>query len=543
MKLKFLISVLSVLFHCLSYCQPAGNDSSTLYILPPTQRQLSIKQADGSDLQILSGTVKLRQGTAFFYCDSCVVNTKTKVFEAFGNVHINDSDTAHIYSNYLRYLIQPRFAYFTGNVRLTDGKGTLTTKELDYDLAGKIGTYRKGGRLVNKKTVITSDEGVYYADMKDVYFKKNVEVKDPAHYIKSDSIIYNTGTELARFISQTYFRDSSGRTIQTREGFYDMRGGRSEFTQRTRIQDGALVIEGNQIVNDEASGTVQIRENGVLIDTAQGFIILANDIFANKKLGAYLATRNPLMIIKQEKDSIYIKADTLFSARLSDRFKASDSTKGVADTATGGTTDTLIKAVVGVKPLLANDSTNRYFEAFRNVKIFSDSMQAVSDSLFYSFRDSTFELFQEPIVWSRKSQVTGDTIYLFTKNKKADLIKVFQNSFLINMKEEGVYNQVKSTRMNAFFTNGSMDSVLAKGAAESIYFIQDKDSAYTGINQTASVDMHVYFAKEDLKKIVFVRDVKGTMWPMSSKRPGEMRLKNFQWLERLRPKTKYDLLE
>jgi hypothetical protein len=322
-----------------------------------------------------------------------------------------------------------------------------------------------------------------------------------------------------------------------------MRGGRSEFTQRTRIQDGALVIEGNQIVNDEASGTVQIRENGVLIDTAQGFIILANDIFANKKLGAYLATRNPLMIIKQEKDSIYIKADTLFSARLSDRFKASDSTKVVADTATGGTTDTLIKAVVGVKPLLANDSTNRYFEAFRNVKIFSDSMQAVSDSLFYSFRDSTFELFQEPIVWSRKSQVTGDTIYLFTKNKKADLIKVFQNSFLINMKEEGVYNQVKSTRMNAFFTNGSMDSVLAKGAAESIYFIQDKDSAYTGINQTASVDMHVYFAKEDLKKIVFVRDVKGTMWPMSSKRPGEMRLKNFQWLERLRPKTKYDLLE
>jgi lipopolysaccharide assembly outer membrane protein LptD (OstA) len=71
-----------------------------------------------------------------------VVNTKTKVFEAFGNVHINDSDTAHIYSNYLRYLIQPRFAYFTGNVRLTDGKGTLTTKQLEYDLAGKIGVYK-----------------------------------------------------------------------------------------------------------------------------------------------------------------------------------------------------------------------------------------------------------------------------------------------------------------------------------------------------------------------------------------------------------------
>jgi lipopolysaccharide assembly outer membrane protein LptD (OstA) len=171
MKLKFLISVLSVLFHCLSYCQPAGNDSSTVHILPPTQRQLSIKQADGSDLQILSGTVKLRQGTAFFYCDSCVVNTKTKVFEAFGNVHINDSDTAHIYSNYLRYLIQPRFAYFTGNVRLTDGKGTLTTKQLNTTLQVRLRIIN-GGRLVNKKTVITSDEGIYYADMKDVYLKR-----------------------------------------------------------------------------------------------------------------------------------------------------------------------------------------------------------------------------------------------------------------------------------------------------------------------------------------------------------------------------------
>jgi hypothetical protein len=189
----------------------------------------------------------------------------------------------------------------------------------------------------------------------------------------------------------------------------------------------------------------------VLIDTAQGFIILANDIFANKKTGAYLATRNPLMIIKQEKDSIYIKADTLFSARLSDRFKGFRFYKSsLRIQQRENNRHTYQKAVVGVKPLLANDSTNRYFEAFRNVKIFSDSMQAVSDSLFYSFRDSTFELFQEPIVWSRKSQVTGDTIYLFTKNKKADLIKVFQNSFLINMKEEGVYNQVKSTRMNAF---------------------------------------------------------------------------------------------
>jgi hypothetical protein len=50
---------------------------------------------------------------------------------------------------------------------------------------------------------------------------------------------------------------------------------------------------------------VQIRGNGILVDTAQGINILANEIFANKRTGAYLATNKPLMIIKQEKENGY----------------------------------------------------------------------------------------------------------------------------------------------------------------------------------------------------------------------------------------------
>ena len=60
---------------------------------------------------ILAGNVKLKQGTALFYCDSCVINNNTKTFEAWGNVHINDSDTANIYSSHLRYLIDKKLAY------------------------------------------------------------------------------------------------------------------------------------------------------------------------------------------------------------------------------------------------------------------------------------------------------------------------------------------------------------------------------------------------------------------------------------------------
>ncbi len=94
----------------------------------------------------------MRQGKADF-CDSCVLNNEGKIFEAFGNVRIVDSDTARTRSDFLRYMIDTKMAYLTGNVSLTDGHATLHTNTLDYDVANKIGTYRDGGRVVNKKSV------------------------------------------------------------------------------------------------------------------------------------------------------------------------------------------------------------------------------------------------------------------------------------------------------------------------------------------------------------------------------------------------------
>lgn len=537
MKIKLIVLLVTLLSLFSADAQTAPADSTQpLDILPPTQRNTYQKLPDGTELQILAGTVKVRQGSTLFYCDSLVVNSTTNVLEAFGRVHINDSDTAHVYAKYLRYLVDERKAYLTGNVKLTDGHGTLTTNDLEYDVATKVGTYRNGGRVVNKKSVLTSQEGVYYADIRDVFFKTNVQLKDPAFSLRTDSMIYNTETQMARFITDTYMIDSSGRTIQTREGSYDLKGGHAEFTQRTRIQDKSMVVLGDQIANDDKAGIIQIRGNGVLIDSAQGVNILANEIFANKNTGAYLATKKPLMIIRQEKDSIYVSADTLFSARLTDLYGIKDTTKKID-------TPVVKNGKTSTPPRLNNDSTNRYFEAFRNVRIYSDSVQAVSDSMFYSFKDSTFRLYDNPVVWSRKTQILGDTIYLFTKNKKADRVKVFENSFVINESQAGIYNQVKSNRMDGFFKEGSIDTIGAKGNAETIYFIQDDDSAYTGINQTKSDDMDVYFNKGNLHKVVFKNAVKGTLTPISQKSPEAARLEKFEWLERRRPKTKYELFE
>ena len=496
-----------------------------------------VKVNDSTQLQILAGKVRLKQGNTFFDCDSCVINNRIHLFEAFGKVHINDADTTNVHSNHLRYLIDKKVAYLDGNVSLTDGKATLTTPELEYDVDTKLGIYTKGGKLVNNKTIITSKEGYYYTDLKDIYFKKDVELKDPAYYLKTDSLLINTQTEIARFIAETFIRDSSGKTITASEGYYDTHNRKAEFGGHAVIKDGPRTYSANTIRDDDSLGVTEFTGNAIIRDSIEGQTVIAGKILRDKKAESFLAFNKPLMIVKQEEDSIYITADTLFSARLTDLYGSRDSLR--MDTVKG------VK-VVDVKN---KDSTNRYFEAYYHVRIFSDSLQSVCDSMFYSFKDSVFRLYKDPIVWSKENQITGDTILLFTKNKKADRLKVFDNSFLVNQVKGDFFNQVKSARMDGYFFEGSLDSVKARGFAECIYYVQDEDSAFTGINQSTSDAIDIYFGldttgkNKELQKVVFRTAVKGTLWPMRSKTSEEMRLENFHWLEIRRPKTKYELYQ
>lgn len=97
--------------------------------------------------------------------------------------------------------------------------------------------------------------------------------------------------------------------------------------------------------------------------------------------------------------------------------------------------------------------------------------------------------------------------------------------------------------MDAYFKNGDIDSVRAKGNAESVYFIMDEDSSFSGVNQSSAELMDVYFINKELQRVVYRSKVKGTLWPIQQKSPGEMRLKDFKWLDDRRPKTKYELFQ
>lgn len=484
-------------------------------------------------LETIAGNAIIREGLTTFYCDSASVNRKTNILEAFGKIHINDNDSIHTYAQNLRYIGADRIAHLTKNVKLTDKKGTLYTDELEYNLRTGIATYKNGGRITNEKTVLTSKDGVYYADTKDVYFKKDVHLKDPDRDIWTDSLLYNLKTNIATFISQTHIVGKDGTIIDTKSGTYNLETGEAIFYDRTSFSDSTRSGVADRIAYDKKTEIMQMEGNAKLVDSVNKVTVLANQIFANGKLNSFLATRKPVMILYRDGDSTYIAGDTLFSG-----LRKYDSLERKVLTQL----DTLKTTTF----VTANDKDTaiRYFLAFHHVRIFNDSLQAVSDSLHYSTSDSTFKLFGEPVVWNDKSQITGDTMYMYTENQKPKRLYVFNDGMIVNKSNDSMYNQIAGRTINGFFTDGKLDSVRAKGSpAESIYYTLDEDSAYIGMNRSSSDVIDVYFVNKELNKVAFRNAVDGVMYPIHQIPGDKKRLIGFKWLDSRRPKNKLELFE
>lgn len=485
---------------------------------------------------ILVGKAFVKQDKTLFYADSAVWNEVDNSLEAFGNVHINDADSVHTYAQYLKYLGKEKKAFLNKKVKLTDGTGTLTTEELEYDVSIKIGTYLKGGKLVNKKTVLTSTEGYYYGDTKDIIFKRKVLLVDPEYKIVTDTLQYNSSTEIATFTSPTTITDSSSRVIKTRDGFFDRKNKRGMLFKRSIIDDSTYTFIADEMAFDDSTKLSEFRGNAVYRgkDTAEGFDMIANNIKTNRKKDILLATQKPILLIKQGKDSIYVSADTLYSARLHDLMKTRY-VPTVRDSLTG-----LIKGDTTANKI---DTTSKYFEAYYHVKIFSDSLQAKGDSLFYSLKDSVFRLFSNPIVWAQENQISGDTIYMFVKNKKPERLYVYESAMAISRVDSTEYfNQVKGTSINAFFNDGKINFLRAKGSAEDVYYAQDEKKHFIGVNKTSADQIDIFFDDGKAKKVTFEKNVDGAMNPMRKVNHEEIRLRGFTWFNSIRPKSKFDIL-
>lgn len=489
------------------------------------------KGTDSSQLQKLIGHVQLQQGNTLFTCDSALQNITLNTMDAYGDIRIAQGDSIRVKADFLHYDGNTKMASLKRHVSLTDGLMVLSTDTLDYDLNLHVGHYDEGGRLVNKTTVLTSLNGYYYADTKDVYFGQHVVLKDPDYTLKTDSLQYNSQTRIARFVSPTTVKTGKS-IILTSCGYYDTEHEFAHLCNRSSILDSAQTISADTLNFDKNSGIGIAVGNVVWTDTIQKISVLANYAQSNQKTGSIMATRKPLMILQRKSDTLFIAADTLFSGRLSN---------GQSSVRTDSlhTTRASSKEPVTQQP---KDSL-RYIMAYHQVRMYSDSLQGVSDSLYYSDLDSSFHFYQNPVMWTGDNQLSSDSMVLNTKNQEASQLIMMQHALIVSKTGPDLFNQIQGRVITGHFEGNELDWMLVNGNAESMYYAKDDQERFVGANKTTSASIRLVFQNGKLHRVIFLKDVSGSFIPPTRVSVEEAHLSGFMWDVSKRPHSRYELMQ
>ena len=449
----------------------------------------------------LLGNVVFSHEGAIMYCDSAYFYSTTNSLDAFDNVYINQGDSIHLYGDFLHYDGNTRKADVRKNVKLLSNETSLFTEALDFDLMSNVGYYTSGADIINGQNELTSREGYYYSNSKMYFFKDTVVIKNPDYTIYSDTLKYNTISNIAFFLGPTEIISDSN-YIYCEDGWYNTETDISFLKDNACLQNPKQTIKGDSLYYEKANGYGEAFHNVELVDAGQKIILKGNFATYNQITEDAMITDKAELIQITDTDSIYIHADTLTS----------------------------------------EVDTNGYkiVKGFYRVKMFKSNLQGKCDSMSYSFSDSVIRLYYEPVLWSDENQLTSEYIEIKTRNNKIEELHLIKLAFIISQEDTVKFNQIKGKDMVCYFKNNELYRVNVNGNGQTVYYPKDKNEII-GVNKAESSDLVIFLEDNEVKEIIFYTKPDAILYPLDKAPQNELKLKDFIWLELHRPAKKEDI--
>lgn len=465
------------------------------------------KERLGPDIQRLVGNVIFEHDSMFLYCDSAYLYEKDNSMDAWGDIHIKASDSLNIYGQELRYNGNDQIAELREDVKLVDNQMTLTTDFLDYNLAENTGKYTGGGKIIDTTNQLTSDIGYYYADQKEFFFKDSVQLVNPRYTIESDTLMYNTMTEVSYFFGPSYIRSDTN-LIYCENGWYDTRNNIAQFKENALLSNNKQTLQGDSLYYDRDNGFGKAYKNVSVIDSSQNIIIKGEYGYFLEEINKSLITDSAQAIQIDDGDSLFMHADTL---------------KYLGDT---------------TRP------EGKQLFAYHKVKIYRINLQGKCDSLVYNVKDSVIRMFTEPVIWSGKSQLYADFIEFYTGKAERKKLRLYQNSYMAEMDYDTTnFNQVKGKNMIGYFNKKELYKVYVEGNAETIYFVRNDQDELVGVNKVQSSDLIIHIKSRQISNLTFKTLPSAKLHPYSGLTPSETIIKGFYWFHNDRPQSRYDIFK
>jgi lipopolysaccharide export system protein LptA len=409
-----------------------------------------------------------------------------------------------LYGDYLHYDENTRLAQLRRNVRLITSNTELKTTELDFDMATSTGFYTRHADIESGENKLKSRKGYYYSRQEMYYFMDSVVLWNPDYIIYSDTLKYHTPSTVAYFYGPTEIIGDSS-YIYCEDGWYNTQTNISMLKENALVKNKTQTIKGDSLYYERETGYGEGFSNIELLDEEQNIILRGDHAIVHQKEDSALITQRAVFIyVTNEADSVYIHADTL---------------RAMPDS--GGA---------------------RQLKAYFGVKLYKSDLQGVCDSLHYSTTDSIIRLYYQPVLWSGVSQLSADYIEIWTKNREVYQLHMNQTSFMINQEDSGKFNQIAGKTMVGHFRNNEPYKVVVKGNGQTVYYAKDKEEL-VGVNIAQSSNITIFLKDTKPDEIRFYVKPTGTTYPLNMVPEEQLILKNFKWVENLRPKSKEDIFK
>ena len=456
---------------------------------------------------VLIGKVIMNHAGAVLTCQKAFYYKKDNFFQAIGDVIINQGDTIRQYSDYVNYDAGLKKAISWGNVILKDPTMTLTTDTLYFNRGSQLLFYKDHAVIKDETNVLESKNGNYYLENKKFTATTKVTITNPDNLIVSNHLDYYTNSgHVFLFGPSTITNKKDNNRIYSERGFYNTKTDISHFVKNAKLFFDDRTIEGDSLYYDKLRGFASATNNIKVIDTAENFMARGNYAEYFQKTDSIFMIKRAVAISVVENDSTFIHGDTL---------------------------------------LVTGKKDHRIIRTYNNVKIFKLDLQGKCDSLHTNQSTGITKMYYSPILWSDKSQITGDSIQLLTnkETEKLDSLKILGNSFIIQKDsiDPEIFNQIKGRNMYGKFIENELKTLLVKGNGEAVNFNRNDAGVLETITKQYCSNIEFVLANSEMDQIKCLKQSDGKTYPPSMYPETDKRLKGFLWRESEQPKTKEDI--
>ena len=446
-------------------------------------------------------------------------------FKAKGSVVFTQGDTLKMTCDYLEYDGNLKLAIAWGEVFLERPDMSLKTDTLYLDRLNSKAYYNSQGVILDEKSKLTSNRGIYFMDQKKYRFISNVKIENPEYDLKSQQLDYFTELNKAYFYGPTTIIGEDY-DIYCEKGAYETKIQKGNFQKNAIILYNNKEIRGDSLYFENERNYAAGTNNVSIIDTLNKSVINGHygEIFKAKD--SAILTRRAIARNIIDNDSLFIHADTLI--------------------ATGPDEERILRAYYGVKifksDLRGNSDSLHLNQKTGLIKLLKLPLSKIEKRTFNISQKNG----RNPVLWSGRSQMSGDEIFLTSNinTKKLDSLKIIGNSWIIekdSISDEG-FNQIKGGILNGSFTDGKLKDIEIIKNTEVIYYMYSDDkSELIGVDQTTCSRLTMVTANNQIEDITFYVSPDGDLFPEKDLPTNERILEGFIWREEERPNEIDDL--